>query len=148
VSPVAVGIGVALVAAVVIWLMACVQRRPPSEEAQRILEEARNEAREIVAAAKATAAEITREAERSAGDIVKTAEERSWDLVAAGELQKTLARREAIRVQELADGVRSDLGELVSSLLAEVERASEAWSVNGHSAPNGAPRTPSGVGSK
>ena len=155
-SPVAVGIGVALVAAVVIWLIACIQRRPPGEEAQRILEEARSEAKTIVAEAQAKAAEIgaqsadsavlkaaqmTRDAERAAGDMIKQAEEKSWDLVAAGELQRTLARHEAIRVQELADGVRSELAEMVSSLLAEVEGTSGAWSANGHAVANGAHRT-------
>jgi uncharacterized protein with PIN domain len=160
VSPVAVGIGVALVAAVVIWLMACVQRRPPGEEAQRILDEARTEAEAIVAAAEAKAAEIavaaaqsagrraaemTRNARLTAGDIIKEAEEKSWDLVAAGELQRTLARREAIRVQKLADGVRWELSEMVSSLLAEIERTSGAWSANGHAIPHGAGRLQSGV---
>ena len=157
-SPVAVGIGVALVAAVVIWLMACIQRRPPGEEAQRILEEARSEAKTIVAAAEAKAAEtaaeaaesaghkadeLTRDAERTADDVIKRAKEKSWDLVAAGELQRTLARHEAIRVQELADGVRSELAEMVSSLLAEVERTSGAWSANGHAVANGARRAES-----
>jgi hypothetical protein len=160
VSPVAVGIGVALVAAVVIWLMACVQRRPPGEEAQRLLDEARSEAEAIVAAAEVKAAEIavaanesaerraaqmTKDARLNADAIIKTAEEKSWDLVAAGELQRTLARREAIRVQELADGVRCDLRELVSSLLAEVERTSGGHSTNGHAVPHGAVRLPSSV---
>ena len=159
-SPVAVGIGVALVAAVVIWLMACVQRRPPGEEAQRLLDEARSKAEAIVAAAEVKAAEIavaanesaerraaqmTTDARLTADDIIKKAEEKSWDLVAAGELQRTLARREAIRVQELADGVRCDLRELVSSLLAEVERTSGPHATNGHSVPHGALRLPSGV---
>jgi hypothetical protein len=149
VSPVAVGIGVALVAAVVIWLMASVQRRPPGEEAQHILDEARSEAEAIVAAAEAKAAEIaesagrraaeiTRDAGLTAGDIIKKAEEKSWDLVATGELQRTLARREAMRVQELTDGVRFELREIVSGLLAEVERTSDGWSANGHAVPHGA----------
>jgi hypothetical protein len=163
VSPVAVGIGVALVAAVVIWLMACVQRRPPGEEAQRLLDEARSEAEATVAAAKAKAAEIaaaaTESAERRAGqttedarlaadDIIKKAEEKSWDLVAAGELQRTLARREAIRVQNLADGVRSELRELVSGLLAEVERTSGGRSTNGHAVQHEARRLQSTIKSE
>jgi hypothetical protein len=151
VSPVAVGIGVALVALVVIWLMACVQRRPPGEEAQRILDEARSEAKALVAAAEGKAAdltvaaaesaerraaEMTRNAGLTAGDIIKKAEEKSWDLVAAAELQRTRARREAIQVQKLADGVRCELTELVSSLLAEVERKPGPWSANGHGVTN------------
>jgi cytoskeletal protein RodZ len=158
VSPVVVGIGVALVAAVVIWLMACVQRRPPSEEAQQIVDDARNEAKSIVAAAEAKATEIAESAERraaettsaaeaSAAEIIHEAEEKSWDLVAAGELQRTLARREALRVQELADGVRSELKEMASDLLAEVEEMPGAWSDHGHEVPDGGRRVHSEVGS-
>jgi hypothetical protein len=163
VSPVAVGIGVALVAAVVIWLMACVQRRPPGEEAQRLLDEARSEAAATVAAAKAKAAEIaeaatesaerraaqiTEDARRTADDMIKKAEEKGWDLVAAGELQRTLARREAIRVQKLADGVRSELREMVADLLAEVEQTSGARSTNGHAVQHRARRLQSTVKSE
>ena len=68
------------------------------------------------------------------------AKEKSWDLVAAGELQHTLARRDAVRVQELADGVRCELSELVSSLLTEVAQAVGGPSANGHAGANGARR--------
>jgi vacuolar-type H+-ATPase subunit H len=153
---------VALVALVVIWLVASIQRRPPGEEAQRILDEARNEAKAIVAAAEAkaaeltaaaaesagrTAAQMTREAGRTAGDMIRKAEEKSWDLVAAAELQRTLARREAIQVQKLADGVRCDLTEMVSDLLAGVERSPGSGPTNGHAGTNGASPLKSRVGS-
>ncbi|MGE5274305.1 MAG: hypothetical protein ACM3QU_11200 [Verrucomicrobiota bacterium] len=145
-SPVAVGIGVAIVAAVVIWFMACI--RTPEEEAQAILDEARSEAEAILAAAETKAADITaaahaqtalaaRDAELTTGEIIKKAEEKNWNLVAAAELQRTQARREAIRMQELANGVRFELAEMVSGLLAEVERTSRTLSANGHALPHG-----------
>ena len=145
-SPVAVGIGVALVVAVVIWLMACV--RTPEEGAQAILDEARSEAEAILAAAETKAADIAaaahaqtalaaRDAELTTGDIIKKAEEKNLNLVAAAELQRTQARREAIRMQKLATGVRFELTQMVSSLLAEVERTSATWSANGHALPHG-----------
>lgn len=151
-SPVAVGIGVALVALVVIWLVASIQRRPPGEEARRILDEARSEAKAIVAAAEAKAVELTsaaaESAERRAAEMTRDAEEKSWDLVAAAELQRTQARREAIQVQKLADGVRCELTEMVSSLMAEVERTAGSRSANGHAGTNGARRLQSRVGSE
>jgi hypothetical protein len=163
VSPVAVGIGVALVALVVIWLMACIQRRPPDEEAPRILDDARREAKAIVAAAgtkaaeltaaatesaERRAAEITRDAGLTAGDMIKKAEEKSWDLVAAAELQRTRARREAIQVRKLADGVRCELTEMVSSLLAELERTPGSRSSNGHAVTHGARSFQARIGSE
>ena len=91
---------------------------------------AETKAADIATAAGAQAALAARDAELTAGDIIKKAEEKSRDLVAAGELQRTQARGEAIRMQKLATGVRVEFTEMVSSLLAEVERTSGTWSVS------------------
>jgi vacuolar-type H+-ATPase subunit H len=144
---------VALVAAVVIWLVASFQRRSPGEEAEQIVAEARARAETIVSAAEAKAdqiaaaatrsaeegasaerpsEQITRDAEQAAREIVKEAEEREWELVAAAELQRTLAKREAVRAQKLADGIRRELAEMVTGLLADVDRALAVPTTNGN----------------
>jgi len=167
-TPVVVGIGVGLVAAIVIWLVVSIQRRTPEEEADRILAEARADARAIIDAAEATAAdtvaaaekvmnearatagrasaEIRGDAKRTARGIVKEAEERGLELVAELEYRRVEAEQELLRQRRLAARAQRELTEWVNRLLAQVGRPPERPARNGY-ALDDAP-APGSVGSR
>ena len=144
-TPLVVGLGVALVAGVVIWLVASIQRlHPVIGDIEQTLAEAESEAEAIVAAAEAkaagivsgadtviaearetagrAAAEIRSDAKRTARGIIKEAEYRGRELVETAELQRVHAEQAAARAQEFAERSRREFAELVLALLAHVRR--------------------------
>ena len=144
-TPVVVGIGVALVGAIVVWLVAAVPRtrRAPGDgaatvgdDAEAIVAEAEAKAAEIIAAAEESresllagaresagraAGEIRKDAKRTARAIIQESEQKAREIVAEGELRRIQAEGEVVREQELADAARRELATMVRGLLAEVE---------------------------
>ena len=144
-TPVVVGIGVALAGAVVVWLVASIPRlHPVIGDADRKPAEPKREAEAIVAAAEAKAAqivvaaqtagaearetagrsasEIRGDAKRTARRIIKEAEDRGLEIVETAELQRVQAERVATRAQRFADQSLREFAELVQALLVHVDR--------------------------
>ena len=153
-TPVVVGIGVALVGAVVVWLVASIPRLHPvigdvdgkpagaESEAEAIVAAAEAKAVQIVAAAQTagaearetagrSASEIRGDAKRTARRIVKEAEDRGVEIVETAELHRVQAERAAARAQRLADQSLREFAELVQALLAHVDREFPPADTNG-----------------